>query len=173
MIYRTASKFILLLTIIFSLSSGVHAGIGTVGGSIGNVGSPVIPSNLPPPSKESPASPNESTAAPKVQKADKDHAPLLVITFSQKRVNFERTLIQAIVTNEKNFPGSGYDVVSAVPSINATTQQGGRLSDMFNSNLNAVVEQMMSTGLTADRIHTSTESNEGLTSQEISIFSNQ
>ena len=160
-------KFIVFTITAFTCASA-DADIGKIGGVIGKVGSPVVASNAP---KSTATSPAAKTAAPKEEEADEEEqrTPLMVIPFSQRRVNFERSLDQMVGSNEKIVPGASYNVISVIPSASPTTHQ----SEVYVENLNAVVLEMQNAGIAPERIHSSTVTKDDAADQEIGIYVGQ
>ena len=159
-------KFIIFTIAAFTCASA-DADIGKIGGVIGKVGSPVVASNAP---KSTATSPAAKTATTKKEETDEEGpTPLMVIPFSQRRVNFERSLDQMVGSNEKIVPGASYNVISVIPSASPTTHQ----SEVYVENLNAVVLEMQNAGIAPERIHSSTVTKNDAAGQEIGIYVGQ
>ena len=162
-------KFTLSMLVTICCFSVAHADIGKVGGAIGKVGSPVVPSNAhksPDKGELDNNPPNDESAA---AVATVERTPILTIPFAQRRVNFERNLDETIIRNEKAAPGTNYDVIATIPSAN----QSVYLNDIYQSNLSAVVQEMQRVGVSPERIHSSTILKEGATGEEVSVYSGQ
>lgn len=136
---------------------------------IGKIGSPVVPSNAPAKGKE--AADKTDAAAQEAKDATAERTPLLVIRFNQRHVYFQRALKQAVESAERAKPGAFYDVVSVVPG-GGSASQNQRINEDSVANLNAVVQELQSLGVQAERIHTSSQPGVGVTSQEIQLFVN-
>jgi len=146
---------------------------------IGGVGSPVVPSNLPPPANNKTVATDTKAvvkaAAPQPAINTKDNAdrePLLVIRFNQQHVYFDRVLRQAVEVTEKTKAGAVYNVVSVEPAGGDNHEQNERISAVATSNLNTVVQEIQNLGVQSSRITTSTQPSATATLQEIDIFVN-
>ena len=189
----TAGRILTFLTVGLMIVPMAYA-------DIGDVGSPVVPSNPPPaqPAASVPAAtpapaqagtPAQPAAAPAaapavtvppaapgasipqdtVPVASAPQKPLLVIRFNQPGVSFQRALRQAVTSAEHIKNNVIYSVVSYVP-VGASKSKNDRVATEATDNLNAVLSEMMSDGVPAGRIGTSTLSSPAGGSQEIHIY---
>jgi len=157
-----------IITSLF-MASGAMLAFLPAYADIGGIGSPVRPSNPPPPLAAGNAAAPQP-APPATQDAE-PRTPLLVIRFNQQHVYFDRVLRQAVDATEKTKAGAVYDVVSIVPS-GGSREQNERISADAADNLNAVVQQLQDLGVQPSRIQASTQSSTAVTAQEIDIFVN-
>lgn len=152
--------FFLFLSV---LSCTAYADIGKIGG-IGAIGSPVVPSNMPKP----PPPPAAATGPASAE--NKDRVPLLVISFNQKRVNFDRALTQAVAVNEKSAPGTVYEIVAMIPNTSGSAVQATRVNETYAANLAAVMDRLQEAGISPDRIRTSTSYKDDVVGEDIYIY---
>jgi len=134
---------------------------------IGAIGSPVVPSNLPPAQKNSTGAPANGLVAP----ASDERQPLLVIDFNKREVNFVDGVRRVVTATEGSQPLAVYEVVSTIPlAANASRLKIEHLSDFYSGNLSAVVGALQDNGVPPARIHTSIATSDDAISQQISIF---
>lgn len=163
--YLLSLRLAAVVCVCFSHSA--DAAIGKIGGrAIGNVGSPVVPSNAPKTKTE----PDGKDEAANGTVENTPRNPLLVITFNKKRINFGRVLGQSIIANEKENGGITYDVVSRVPSSSSNSGNQARLNQIYSRNLNTVLQEMQRIGISSDRIRTNTELKVDNSAQEIAVY---
>jgi len=141
---------------------------------IGAVGSPVMPSN-PSKAEAQPTSNSwQNKNAPTDQNAatpaKEETSPLLVVTFNQRHVYFDRELREAVGTAEARQAGATYVVISTVPTDEGVGKSRvSHLNKAYAGNLDAVLKVMQDAGIPSGRIQVSTESSADVTAQEVSI----
>jgi hypothetical protein len=135
---------------------------------IGEVGSPVVPTNLP----ELPAAAPAATPAPK---PDQPHhqangAALMVIRFYQSKVYFERALKEAITASERADNTAQYEVVSTIP-MTVHDMDSNHIERNADQNMQSVIYYMENLGVPQSRIHSSTaHANEIGKEQTVTIY---
>ncbi len=165
-----------LLVTASAFAMEAYAGIGKVGGSaigkvgggtIGKVGSPVVPSNMP---KKAATNDDGNAHESTANSEEAERSPVMTISFSQHRVNFDKMLAQAISANENDAPGGLYELESDIPTDNGGAAKASRASTTYVGNVAAVVERMGASGVGSERIHVTAVSKDELTNQEVNIY---
>ena len=163
------ASYVIMSALFALLCTAAHADIGKIGGrAIGKIGSPVVPSNMPKSKGEKKDAQDEE--GENETQENVEATPLLSITFNQRRINFGRLLDQAIVNQERENPGSNYEVISRVSSPKGGASNVNRLNQVYSRNLGTVIQRMNKIGITSDRIRSSTQYNTDNSPQEITVF---
>ena len=170
--HRITNQVILATAFMVFIFDAAHADMGKIGGSaIGQIGSPVVPSNVPKSASNNKTANQSTSDGSDNGRAGNGQSTILEIAFNQNRVNFQPALKEAILDTEKNFPGTMYQVASIVPTPAGNVSQATRLNNKYDENLSAVTLQIQALGVQSNRIQTTTVVSEDATSQVVMITS--